>query len=198
MRYPWDVFQKVHQNFIPTIPTTKIWHWFLDPKKPLKTLYHDRLQQTNKHLESVHRWGHTDPCNSACRSFWTCTPKSSQRESQTSIMDEAVFFWRMVYHKNLIKKSDFIMEHPNRQLKPWIELPGKKSSWKFKGKIRRLQTAGNKIMVATWWQQSCFPRNRQTTPCLMMAPLRGAEKNDLQQTRNKASRSYWLQLFLQS
>lgn len=161
------------------------------------SLYHDRLQQPQlQHLESVQaRRGHKDPCNSACRSVWTCTPKSSQRESQTSIMD-----WIFLLDgrpQKFDQNSGFHNGTPKLTV-PWVESSGKKGSWKFKGKNppvanrRQLKDGGN--MVAT---KLFSPQPSDNTCFLMMAPLRGADIHDLQQTRNKASRSYWLQLCLQ-
>lgn len=197
MRYPWDVFQKCPPKLYSNNPYHQNMTWILGPKKPLKTLYHDRLQQPQlQHLESVQaRRGHRDPCNSACRSFWTCTPKSSQRESQTSIMD-----WNFLLDgrpQKFDQNSGFHNGTPKLTV-PWVELSGKKRSWKFKGKNppvanrRQLKDGGN--MVAT----KLFSPQPSDNTVFNDGPFEGGGKNYLQQTRNKASWSYLLQLFLQS
>lgn len=155
---------------------------------------------TDCHLESVQvfRGGHRDPCNSACRSFWTCTPKSSQRESQTSIMDSAVFFWKDCLPQKYDQNIGFHKGTSKLTVKALDWIVGKKELVKIQRKNppvanrRQLKDGGN--MVAT----KLFSPQPSDNTVFNDGPFDSGGKNYLQQTRNKASRSYLLQLFLQS
>lgn len=168
---PWDVFQKFHQNFIPTIPITKIYLDFGPQQKHLKTfIMTDSSKPTNTWNQSIdeaiqiHATQHAGAFGLVHRSQAKENPKPPSWMRQ--------FFLKGCLPQKFDQNIGFRKGTPKLTLKALGWIVGKKEV--IKGQ-RKKTTAYKPPATKKWWQhggnKAVFPATIRKKTFLMTAPL---------------------------